>query len=69
LKCQSFGCFGYIYRTYCPSDFQIINEYGIKDILITGGGAYNTFLIEKIKAKTTSEIIIPKKRSLNIKKL
>ena len=39
----------------------VINQNNIKDILITGGGAFNAFLIEKIKEKTTSEIIIPEK--------
>ncbi|PRB01232.1 anhydro-N-acetylmuramic acid kinase [Chryseobacterium sp. MYb7] len=46
---------------------NIINEYNIKDILITGGGAYNSFLIEKIRAKTTSEVIIPEKEIINYK--
>lgn len=45
----------------------IIHEYGIKDILITGGGAYNTFLIEKIKAKTTAEVILPEKEIIDYK--
>ncbi|WP_185289099.1 anhydro-N-acetylmuramic acid kinase [Chryseobacterium lactis] len=45
----------------------IINEYGIKDILITGGGAYNSFLIEKIKAKTTAEVILPEKEIIDYK--
>lgn len=39
----------------------VINQNNIKDILVTGGGAFNAFLIEKIKEKTTSEIIIPEK--------
>lgn len=46
---------------------KIINENNIKNILITGGGAYNTFLIDKIKAKTDSEIIIPEKEIIEHK--
>lgn len=46
---------------------NVINQYSIKDILITGGGAYNTFLIEKIRAKTQAEVIIPKKEIINYK--
>ncbi|WP_336958788.1 anhydro-N-acetylmuramic acid kinase [Chryseobacterium contaminans] len=45
----------------------VINEKNIKNILVTGGGAYNTFLIEKIKAKTKSEIIIPEKEIIEYK--
>lgn len=45
----------------------VINENNIKNILVTGGGAYNTFLIEKIKAKTKSEIIIPEKEIIEYK--
>lgn len=46
---------------------KVINENSIKDILITGGGAYNTFLIEKITSKTKSEIIIPEKEIIEYK--
>lgn len=46
---------------------NVINGYSIKDILITGGGAYNTFLIEKIRAKTKAEVIIPEKEIINYK--
>lgn len=46
---------------------NVINEYNIKDILITGGGAYNTFLIEKIRAKTNAEVIIPEKEIIDYK--
>lgn len=35
--------------------------------LITGGGAYNDFLIEKIKEKTDSEICIPDKKTIDFK--
>ncbi|REC61898.1 anhydro-N-acetylmuramic acid kinase [Chryseobacterium pennae] len=45
----------------------VINKYNIQDILVSGGGAYNTFLIEKIKAKTEAEIIIPEKEIIEYK--
>ena len=45
----------------------VINKNNIKDILVTGGGAYNTFLIEKIRAKTKAEVIIPEKEIINYK--
>ncbi|NIF04569.1 anhydro-N-acetylmuramic acid kinase [Chryseobacterium sp. Tr-659] len=46
---------------------SVISQNDIADILITGGGAYNTFLIEKIKTKTRSEIIIPEKQIIDYK--
>lgn len=46
---------------------DVINEYPVKDILITGGGAYNLFLIEKIRSKTTAAVIIPQKEIINYK--
>lgn len=46
---------------------NIINNHNIKDILVTGGGAYNTFLIEKIKEKTKSEVIIPERKVIDYK--
>ncbi|OBX21937.1 MULTISPECIES: anhydro-N-acetylmuramic acid kinase [Bizionia] len=35
--------------------------------LITGGGAYNSFLIEEIKAHTNTEIVIPNAKLINFK--
>ncbi|MDR3023385.1 anhydro-N-acetylmuramic acid kinase [Chryseobacterium sp.] len=46
---------------------DVINANNIKDILITGGGAYNSFLIEKIRSKTQAEVIIPKKEIIDYK--
>lgn len=46
---------------------NVINKNNIKDILITGGGAYNSFLIEKIRSKTQAEVIIPKKEIIDYK--
>ncbi len=45
----------------------ILNEFDIKKVLITGGGTYNSFLIEKIKAKTKTDIHIPTKEMMEYK--
>ena len=45
----------------------ILNEFEIKNVLITGGGTYNSYLIEKIKAKTKTEINIPTKEIIEYK--
>ncbi|MBN9337521.1 MAG: anhydro-N-acetylmuramic acid kinase [Chryseobacterium sp.] len=46
---------------------KILNEYDVRSVLITGGGAYNNYLIEKIKAKTKTEIHIPEKEIIEYK--
>ncbi|MEY8759514.1 anhydro-N-acetylmuramic acid kinase [Chryseobacterium tongliaoense] len=46
---------------------NVIHKYGLKTVLCTGGGTYNTFLIEKIKEKTGSGIIIPEKEIIDYK--
>ena len=38
---------------------KIINQYGKGKILLTGGGAYNTFLIDKLRDYLGDELIIP----------
>ncbi len=44
-----------------------INEKESKKVLLTGGGAYNSFLIEKIRRKTNAEIVIPSNEIVNYK--
>ncbi len=44
-----------------------INHKEAKKVLLTGGGAFNTFLIEKIHSKTKAEIIIPSNELVNYK--
>lgn len=46
---------------------NVINTNNIQHILITGGGAYNSFLIEKIRSKTQAEVIIPEKEIIDYK--
>jgi anhydro-N-acetylmuramic acid kinase len=46
---------------------KIFNQYQLKKVLFTGGGTYNSYLIEKIKEKTSSEIIIPEKEIIDFK--
>lgn len=38
-----------------------------KKLFITGGGAFNTFLIERIKAYTNTKIILPEAKIINYK--
>lgn len=38
---------------------QILDAYKVRNVLVSGGGAYNSYLIERIKAKTKTEIHIP----------
>jgi anhydro-N-acetylmuramic acid kinase len=38
-----------------------------KQMLITGGGTFNTFLIQRIAAHTTVELIIPESKTVNYK--
>ncbi|AXT20945.1 anhydro-N-acetylmuramic acid kinase [Flavobacteriaceae bacterium AU392] len=44
-----------------------INKMNQSKILITGGGVYNTFLIERISNYTDNEIVIPSKTIVNYK--
>lgn len=46
---------------------KVLNLHQLKKVLFTGGGTYNQYFIEKIKGKTTSEIIIPEKEIIDFK--
>ena len=49
--------------------FQISKEIKNQNsrVLVTGGGAYNLFFIDRIKTKTEAEILIPSKQLVNYK--
>ena len=38
---------------------NVLNIYEIKDVLLTGGGAYNTFLFEQLKSRSNAHIVLP----------
>jgi anhydro-N-acetylmuramic acid kinase len=44
-----------------------VEPAGNRKMLITGGGAFNTYLLEKIREKCRSEIIIPDPETVNFK--
>ena len=46
---------------------EVVKKYKIKKLLITGGGAYNSFLINRIKAHSNSEIIVPESTIIEFK--
>lgn len=45
----------------------ILNKSKIKNLLISGGGAYNTFLVERLQAQTKCKLIIPDKTTIEFK--
>ncbi len=44
-----------------------LDNYNTKKVMLTGGGAYNDFLINLIKAKTKAEIFIPEDKIIQYK--
>lgn len=46
---------------------DVFKKFGLKKVIFTGGGTFNTNLIEKIKEKSSTEIIIPENDIINYK--
>lgn len=46
---------------------NVINENQLKQVLITGGGAFNTFVLKLLNSKTDSELVVPEKQIINYK--
>ncbi len=44
-----------------------LNTHRIDKVLVTGGGAYNSFLIEQIQSRTSAVLSIPDKRIVDFK--
>ena len=52
------------------SSFQlarVLNHFKLKNLLITGGGAYNTYFIERIKEHTNCKLILPDDKTIQFK--
>jgi anhydro-N-acetylmuramic acid kinase len=46
---------------------SVINQINGKNILITGGGAYNTYIIDLIKSQTSKNIQLPSQQIIDFK--
>lgn len=46
---------------------EVLKNNNLKNVLVTGGGTYNTFLLEKINSKTETEIIVPSSKIIDFK--
>lgn len=46
---------------------RVMSNYPKRTILITGGGAFNKYLTERIKASVAEEIILPEKKIIEFK--
>ena len=44
-----------------------IQHYSSQKVLVTGGGAFNTYLIELLQQKTKAQIILPQKNLIEFK--
>ncbi len=44
-----------------------VHKTKAKNVLVTGGGAFNTFLLERIKKSCKTEIVLPDKEIINYK--
>ena len=44
-----------------------LDHAGKGEVLVTGGGALNTFLIEKVQSHTQSELVIPDEQLVKFK--
>ncbi len=46
---------------------EVLNQYHIKKLLVTGGGAYNDFLMKLLASKTSAQIVFPDKKIIDFK--
>jgi anhydro-N-acetylmuramic acid kinase len=56
-----------VYNHIAGQIAKIIEKGRNKKVLVTGGGAYNTFLLELIRKNTSAEIVLPDKKTIEFK--
>ena len=57
---------GSVGRGIYPVSYTHLDVYK-RQVLFTGGGTYNSYLIERIKSKTQTEIFIPESKIIDFK--
>lgn len=45
----------------------VINQYSVRNVLISGGGAFNSFFVEQLSAATLADISVPNDEIVNFK--
>ena len=56
-----------MYRHISYQIATAINNYKLRTVLVTGGGAHNIFLMELLKERTDAKIILPEKTVIDFK--
>ncbi len=56
-----------VYEHIATQIATIAGTYGLQYILLTGGGALNSFLVEKIKEKVSGTIVVPDREIIEFK--
>lgn len=46
---------------------KVFDDNQLKTVLVTGGGTFNTYLLEKIREKSQTELIVPDENIINFK--
>lgn len=59
--------FASLYEHIAQQIVIVLNENSFGNVLITGGGANNSFLIDLIRAKTNTKIVLPERNIIDYK--
>ncbi|UTW65142.1 anhydro-N-acetylmuramic acid kinase [bacterium SCSIO 12643] len=46
---------------------KVLRRYNVKNLMITGGGAFNSYLIQKLKEKSSAKITVPEDQIVDFK--